>query len=62
MKRASPVELRHAIESATVLVRAGVLFVAMPVLSREDAETLITQSLDRLDKLASQAEADEETP
>ncbi|MCY1306725.1 hypothetical protein D9M71_148500 [compost metagenome] len=56
MNRASPVNLRQAMESATALMRAGVMFVAMPVLDDGDMQQLREESLRRLDRMAEEAE------
>jgi len=57
MNRANPVDLRKAIEAANIYVKAGILFVPMPVLSKEDhaakcleAELAIERLLDDAEK------------
>lgn len=60
MNRAKPVDLRHAMESATALMRAGIMFVAVPVTSQEDMQKLRAESLTRLEQMAQ--EADEVNP
>lgn len=56
MNRASPVDLRRAAEVANHYLKAGILFVPMPVLDRSDHEALIEQSTERLEKMAQIAE------
>lgn len=58
MNRASPSELRKSLEAAQALVRAGILFVPMPVLSETDHAALASQMHDRLETMAVQAEKD----
>lgn len=62
MMRASPVDLRKEVEVARRLTAAGILFVPMPVLDREDLVRLRTQSLERLDHFIEQIEAEEVQP
>lgn len=57
MNRASPADLRKAIDAATTLMKAGVLFVPMPVLNEADHAELIAKLDQRLDQLASESEA-----
>lgn len=57
MERAAPVELRKCIDMANALVRAGLLFVPVPVLDDKDREVLIAQAMARMDALASEAES-----
>jgi len=51
MKRASPADLRKALELAHELVAAGVLFVPMPVTGKSDHAALVEQSAQRLEKM-----------
>lgn len=60
MVRAKPSELRQALEMASILVKAGQLFVPMPVLNAEDHKALLAQYDTRLDQLI--AEAEKESP
>jgi hypothetical protein len=60
MNRASPVDLRKAAEAANTYIKAGVLFVAMPVLSEADHADLVAQAHTRLDRII--REAEEVTP
>ena len=50
MNRASPVDLRHALEMAHGLAKAGVDFVTIPVLSNEDKAILVRDAYMRLDQ------------
>lgn len=59
MKRAHPVDLRKAIEAANELVKAGILFVPMPVTSADDRVELTIQMAERLEQLELQVEAEE---
>jgi hypothetical protein len=56
MNRASPVDLRKAIDAANTYVKAGLLFVPMPVLSGDDYLKLVEESQQRLETLCQQAE------
>lgn len=60
MNRASPVDLRRAAEMAQRFVKAGILFVPMPVLGQADHDALVAQSAERLDRMARLA--DQVTP
>lgn len=51
MERAAPVQMRKAMESAEALKRAGILFVAVPVLDEADHAELIRDTLLRLGKI-----------
>lgn len=57
IQRASPADLRKALEIANTLAKAGLLFIPMPVLSAEDASGLQRQAFERLDKLTQAAES-----
>ncbi len=59
MMRASPIDLRKAMEVARELTRAGVEFVCMPVLNDEDRVKLLTQQCWRMANILKQAEEDE---
>lgn len=56
MKRASPVELRKAMAAATAYTKAGILFVAVPVLDEDDQIELVESVDMRLGELISKAE------
>lgn len=51
MNRASPIDLRKAADTAGVYVKAGLLFVPMPVLSEADHTDLLRQAHTRLGQL-----------
>ena len=51
MNRASPVDLRLALEMAHSLAKAGVDFVTIPVLSNEDKAILVRDAYMRLDQI-----------
>ena len=51
MNRASPVDLRLALEMAHSLAKTGVVFVPVPVLSDEDKAILVRDAYMRLDKI-----------
>jgi hypothetical protein len=59
MKRASPVQLRQALEVANTLVKHGINFVCVPVIDEADAVNLASQAAQRLERLAYIAEAQE---
>lgn len=53
IERASPVELRKALELAQKLAQAGVLFVPVPVLDQQDKAqmaALLHNQMDRFEK------------
>lgn len=60
MNRASPVELRKALEVAHVFARGGLRFVCVPVLDEEDYATLQANASYRLEQIAQQAEREEQ--
>jgi hypothetical protein len=49
MNRASPVEMRKALEAVENLKKAGLLFVPMPVLSEADHAELLQEMMLRID-------------
>lgn len=59
MNRASPVEMRKAMETARTLANAGLLFVCVPVMSESDYHDLVHLSKQRLGELTEKAEAEE---
>lgn len=59
MQKASPVDMRKALEVVDVYRKAGMLFVAMPVLDAADHESLKLQSQHRLEQIIDEAEQDE---
>lgn len=58
MNRASPSELRKSLVAAQALAQAGILFVAVPVLSETDHADLVSQVQNRLEAMAVEAEKD----
>lgn len=48
MNRASPVDLRKALEAAHAYAKAGILFVPMPVFTEEEQRTRVQEASDRL--------------
>jgi|GEM_PF-3142545 len=51
MNRAGVVELRKALQQATVMMHAGLDFVCVPVISPEDKQKLLAIAGNRLDKI-----------
>ncbi|AZC19587.1 DUF1382 family protein [Pseudomonas sp. CMR5c] len=62
MNRASPVQLRKAMEMASALKNAGILFVCMPVTDENEHYALVKQAEFRLEKMAQELEALEVQP
>ena len=60
MNRASPSELRKSLVAANALAKAGILFVAVPVLNDADHTELVNKVADRLEAMALEAEKDEQ--
>ena len=58
MKRANPSDIRKCAEVAEYLKRAGVLFVPMPVLDESDHAVLLSELQNRLEAIATEAEAE----
>jgi hypothetical protein len=56
MNRASPVQLRIAIEAANEMVKAGILFVAIPVMDAQDHRDLLFKLSARLERMEKEAE------
>lgn len=56
MKKASPVEMRKALEAADAYKQAGILFVAIPVLDDVDHVLLLEQAAAKLEKIAEMSE------
>lgn len=56
MMRASPVEMRKALESVQAMKAAGLLFVPIPVLDDNDGDELRSQMMARLERLAEEGE------
>lgn len=59
MKRANPAKLRTALEVASGLAKAGVMFVAMPVLDDEDHGELLLMSAKRMAAIVIETENEE---
>ena len=59
MKRATPAQLRQAIELANKMVKLGILFVCVPVVDEADCLNLASQAAERLERLVVIAEAGE---
>ena len=60
MDRATPVQLRKALELANMLVRSGVLFVPMPVDNEDEFFDGVTILMKRLGYMADQIESGEQ--
>lgn len=56
LKRASPAQLRKALEMANLFVKGGINFVPMPVGSEEEHAALLRQAMRKLDVMEGQAE------
>jgi len=59
MNRASPVDLRAALEMAHGLAKAGVDFVTIPVLSNKDKQLLLRDVQTRITQIEKEAEKEE---
>lgn len=57
--RASPDQLRKALEVANLLVKMGVGFVPMPVANRAEFDALSRQSIEKLASMTHEAEQEE---
>lgn len=60
MNRASPVDLRNALEIAHNLVKAGIDFVPVPVLSHEDKAILARDVQMRINQIENECEVNDE--
>jgi len=56
MERANSVDLRKAIVAANEFVKAGLLFVPMPVLDPKDHKQLVNKSAKRLESIIKKIE------
>lgn len=52
MNKASPVEMRKALEHVDMFKRAGILFVPIPIIDDADRDALIVESFNRLNSFA----------
>lgn len=59
MNRASPVDLRKAIEVANAYTKAGILFVPMPALNEADQRDLVQQASQRLEQIIAETESEQ---
>lgn len=59
LERASPVQLRKALELANLFVKMGVNFVPVPVASDEEQAELVAQAMAKLEVMEQQAEGSE---
>jgi hypothetical protein len=55
LERASPADLRKALELANVFVKLGVNFVPVPVANAEEQRALVEQALTKLEELEQSA-------
>ncbi|MFI8479682.1 DUF1382 family protein [Pseudomonas sp. NPDC078700] len=55
MNRASPADLRKAMEAANHLLKAGIAFVPMPVSTPEELAALQLQMIERLEAMEAEA-------
>jgi hypothetical protein len=56
IERASPAQLRKALELANLFVKMGINFVPVPVASEEEQRAFVEQSLAKLAKMERAAE------
>lgn len=56
MNRASPADLRKALDVVDAYIKAGILFVPMPVLGEADHRMLVDKADSRLDQIAKRQE------
>ena len=56
MNRASPADLRKAIDAANVYVKAGILFVPIPVLNKDDHAAKVLEAELAIERLLTEAE------
>lgn len=59
MNRARPAQIRKSLEVASVLAKAGIRFVCMPVVDEADHANLADQANERLERLSVIAESQE---
>ncbi|WP_018609527.1 DUF1382 family protein [Uliginosibacterium gangwonense] len=56
MNRATPIEMRKALEAVEIMKRAGLRFVPMPVLNEQDHQALAAQVQERLNTILAEVE------
>lgn len=56
MNKASPIDMRKALEMVSALRSAGILFVPMPVVDAEEAARRVEEAEARLEQMAQEAE------
>lgn len=56
IERASPIQLRKALELSNQFAKMGVNFVPMPVCNDEEQRALVAQAIDKLAEMEAQAE------
>lgn len=61
MNRASPLQLRKALEIANVMAKTGINFVCMPVVDESDYQNLLSKSEARLERIIAIAESSEKS-
>jgi hypothetical protein len=62
LERASPVQIRKALELANLFVKMGVNFVPVPVASDDEQQKLVAQALDKLAEMEKVVEAPASQP
>lgn len=62
MNRANPADLHKALNVVDAYLKAGLLFVPIPVLNAADHLALIDQADSRLEQLAQQEEREQSAP
>lgn len=60
IEKASPVEMRKALEAVEYLKQAGLLFVPVPVLGEENHEQIKALALKQMDRIVEIVEKDNE--
>lgn len=59
MNKASPIEMRKALDLARLMADYGILFVPMPVSSEEEFNSKASEAFDALDRMTAEAERSE---
>lgn len=57
VEKASPVELRKSMQAAQAMLNAGIAFVPVPALSRDDAVELQQMATQRIDAIMAEVES-----